>query len=148
MRRVSQVEENDFRESNYKKQNLEILSRHFRRVSIDILEDLYEKCHQDIEWTTNLLLDSGERLYKEYDEGDDDLVPEEESCKSSTEPSETVMGSESVQARPVLSDDSKNSSGSSISLKSPRTNLVTLAKLMMIGLQVHKVKLKDLMRQA
>ncbi len=124
----SQVEENDFRESNYKKQNLEILSRHFRRVSIDILEDLYEKCHQDIEWTTNLLLDSGERLYKEYDEGDDDLVPEEESCKSSTEPSETVMGSESVQARPVLSDDSKNSSGSSISLKSQETNLSDISQ--------------------
>ncbi len=119
----SQVEENDFRESNSKKQNLEILSRHFRRVSIDILEDLYEKCHQDIEWTTNLLLDSGERLYKEDDEGDDDLVPEEESCKSSIGPSETVMGSESVQARPVLSDDSSNSSGSSINLKSQETNL-------------------------
>ncbi|XP_016320424.1 NEDD4-binding protein 2 [Sinocyclocheilus anshuiensis] len=119
----SQVEENDFRESNSKKQNLEILSRHFRCVSIDILEDLYEKCHQDIEWTTNLLLDSGERLYKEDDEGDDYLVPEEEPCKSSIKPSETVMGSESVQARPVLSDDSSNSSGSSISLKSQETNL-------------------------
>uniref|UniRef100_A0A8C2FAY1 NEDD4-binding protein 2-like n=1 Tax=Cyprinus carpio TaxID=7962 RepID=A0A8C2FAY1_CYPCA len=119
----SQVEENDFRESNSKKQNLEILSRHFRRVSIDILEDLYEKCHQDIEWTINLLLDSGERLYKADDEGDDDLVPEEDSCKSSIEPSETVMGSESVQARRVLSDDFSNSSGSSISLKSQNSNL-------------------------
>ncbi|XP_016084546.1 NEDD4-binding protein 2 [Sinocyclocheilus grahami] len=119
----SQVDDNDFRESNSKNQNLEILSRHFRCVSIDILEDLYEKCHQDIEWTTNLLLDSGERLCKEDDEGDDYLVPEEESCKSSIEPSETVMGLESVQARPVLSDDSSNSSGSSISLKSQETNI-------------------------
>uniref|UniRef100_A0A672NLS8 Smr domain-containing protein n=1 Tax=Sinocyclocheilus grahami TaxID=75366 RepID=A0A672NLS8_SINGR len=103
----SQVDDNDFRESNSKNQNLEILSRHFRCVSIDILEDLYEKCHQDIEWTTNLLLDSGERLCKEDDEGDDYLVPEEESCKSSIEPSETVMGLER----------------SSISLKSQETNI-------------------------
>ncbi|KAL1282451.1 hypothetical protein QQF64_001254 [Cirrhinus molitorella] len=119
----SQVEENDFRESNSKKQNLEILRRHFRRVSIDILEDLYEKCHQDMEWTTNLLLDSGERLYKEDDEDDEvDLVPEEESCEPSIESSETVMASESVQARPVFSDDSSNSSASSISPKSQETN--------------------------
>ncbi|XP_073699114.1 NEDD4-binding protein 2 [Garra rufa] len=120
----SQVEENDFRESNSKKQNLEILHRHFRRVSIDILEDLYEKCHQDMEWTTNLLLDSGEQLYKEDDEDDEvDLVPEEKACKPSIEPSETAMASESVQARPVFSDDSSNSSASSISPKSQETNL-------------------------
>ncbi|KAI2668571.1 NEDD4-binding protein 2 [Labeo rohita] len=122
----SQVEENDFRESNSKKQNLEILHRHFRRVSIDILEDLYEKCHQDMEWTTNLLLDSGERLYKEDDEDEEvdlgSLVPKEESCEPSIEPP-TVTGSESVQARPVFSDDFSNSSASSISPKSQETNL-------------------------
>ncbi|XP_059409965.1 NEDD4-binding protein 2 [Carassius carassius] len=118
-----QVEENDFREPISKKQNLEILSRHFRCVSIDILEDLYDKCHQDIQWTTNLLLDSGERLYKADVEENYDFVLDEEPCKSSIEPSETVMGSESVQARPVLSDDFSNSSGSNISLKSQETNL-------------------------
>ncbi|XDV14939.1 hypothetical protein PO909_015103 [Leuciscus waleckii] len=122
----SQVEENDFRESHSKQQNLEILSRHFRHVSIDILEDLYEKCHQDMEWTTNLLLDSGEQLYKD-DEDDKvifgSLVPEKESCEPSIEPSETMMGSESDQARAVCSDDSSKSSASSISPKSQETNL-------------------------
>lgn len=122
----SQVEENDFRESHSKQQNLEILSRHFRRVSMDILEDLYEKCHQDMEWTTNLLLDSGEQLYKD-DEDDKvslgSLVPEKESYEPSIEPSETMIGSESDQARAVCSDDPSNSSASSISPKSQETNL-------------------------
>uniref|UniRef100_A0A8C2BKY4 NEDD4 binding protein 2 n=1 Tax=Cyprinus carpio TaxID=7962 RepID=A0A8C2BKY4_CYPCA len=111
----SQVEENDFRETHSKKQNLEILSRHFRCVSMDILEDLYEKCHQDIEWTTNLLLDSGERLYKADDEDCEvdtgSLVPEEESCEPTVE---TVMGSES---------DSSNNSASAISPKFQESNL-------------------------
>lgn len=122
----SQVEENDFRESHSKQQHLEILSRHFKRVSIDILEDLYEKCHQDMEWTTNLLLDSGEQLYKD-DEDDKvilgSLVPEKESCEPSIEPSEPMMGSESDQARAVCSDDFSKSSASSISPKSQETNL-------------------------
>ncbi|XP_016145047.1 NEDD4-binding protein 2-like isoform X2 [Sinocyclocheilus grahami] len=113
----SQVEENDFRESHSKKQNLEILSHHFRRVSMDNLEDLYEKCHQDIEWTTNLLLDSGERLSKEDYEDDEvdmgSLVPGEESCELSIKPSETLMGSES---------DSSNRSASSISPKFQESN--------------------------
>lgn len=119
----SQVEDNDFRESNSKQQNLEILSGHFRHVSVDILEDLYEKCHQDIEWTTNLLLDSGERLYKEDNEVDlGSLVPMQESCELSIKPTETVVCSQSDQARALLSDDSSNSSLSSISPKSQETN--------------------------
>ncbi|XP_048053639.1 NEDD4-binding protein 2 [Megalobrama amblycephala] len=122
----SQVEENDFKEAHSKQQNLEILSRHFRRVSMDILEDLYEKCHQDMEWTTNLLLDSGEQLYKD-DEDDKvslgSLVLEKESCEPFIEPAETVMGPESDQARAVCSDNSSNSSASSISPKSQETNL-------------------------
>lgn len=122
----SQVEENDFKEAHSKQQNLEILSRHFRRVSMDILEDLYEKCHQDMEWTTNLLLDSGEQLYK--DDEDDKVSlgscePFIESCEPFIEPSETVMGPESDQARAVCSDNSSNSSASSISPKSQETNL-------------------------
>lgn len=48
-------------------ESLRILSRHFKLVSFDTLEDLYNKCHQDLEWTTNLLLDSGEIFFKEED---------------------------------------------------------------------------------
>lgn len=86
----SQVEENDFRELPFKKHSLEILSRHFKHVPKETLEDLYEKCHQDIEWTTNLLLDSGEHLCRDEEESVFDhqdaegyvLVPgaKEESC--------------------------------------------------------------------
>ncbi|MGH0167599.1 UNVERIFIED_CONTAM: hypothetical protein FKN15_004857 [Acipenser sinensis] len=60
----TQVEETEF-DTDDKHNNLQILSEHFKSVSFDILQDLYEKCNQDMEWTTNLLLDSGEQLYKE-----------------------------------------------------------------------------------
>ncbi|MCJ8749191.1 hypothetical protein PDJAM_G00173440 [Pangasius djambal] len=64
----SQVEENDLRELPFKQHSLEILSRHFKHVPKETLEDLYEKCHQDMEWTTNLLLDSGEHLCRDEEE--------------------------------------------------------------------------------
>ncbi|MBN3281956.1 N42L2 protein, partial [Polyodon spathula] len=60
----TQVEETEF-DTDDKHHNLQILSEHFKSISFDILQDLYEKCNQDMEWTTNLLLDSGEQLYKE-----------------------------------------------------------------------------------
>ncbi|KAJ8281312.1 hypothetical protein GJAV_G00066080 [Gymnothorax javanicus] len=62
------VEEELMIKDSSKDQELQILSRHFKRVSYDTLEDLYNKCHQDIEWTTNLLLDSGEELFREDDD--------------------------------------------------------------------------------
>ncbi|KAF6733452.1 NEDD4-binding protein 2 [Oryzias melastigma] len=64
----TQVEEKDLGVTQDRLQSLRILSRHFKLVSFDTLEDLYEKCHQDLEWTTNLLLDSGERFFKDEDE--------------------------------------------------------------------------------
>lgn len=64
----SQIEENDLRELPFKQHSLEILGRHFTQVPQETLEDLYEKCHQDMEWTINLLLDSGEHLCRD-DEG-------------------------------------------------------------------------------
>ncbi|XP_051558284.1 NEDD4-binding protein 2-like isoform X2 [Myxocyprinus asiaticus] len=134
----SQVEENDFKESHSKQHNLEILSLHFRHVSVDILEDLYEKCHQDIEWTTNLLLDSGERLYKDDDENEEGHLGSfvEESHDNQavknfpiTEPSEAMKGSEIDQARAEQNvTDSSNSTTSSNSPKSQETNLSDLSQ--------------------
>nr|XP_033802986.1 NEDD4-binding protein 2 isoform X2 [Geotrypetes seraphini] len=53
--------------------NLKILCKLFRSVSFDTLEELYERCNKDIVWATNLLLDSGEKLFKDdeddYDQG-------------------------------------------------------------------------------
>ncbi|KAM6972618.1 NEDD4-binding protein 2 [Aplochiton taeniatus] len=66
----SQVEEADLGGAQSRLQDLRVLSRHFKLVSFDTLEDLYDQCQQDLEWTTNLLLDSGERLFR--DEGGDD----------------------------------------------------------------------------
>ncbi|XP_059904029.1 NEDD4-binding protein 2 [Gadus macrocephalus] len=63
----TQVEEMEVGVARSRLENLRILSRHFKLVSFDILEDLYDKCHQDLEWTTNLLLDSGERFFRDDD---------------------------------------------------------------------------------
>ncbi|XP_030047181.1 NEDD4-binding protein 2 isoform X2 [Microcaecilia unicolor] len=58
-------------------ENLNILCKLFRSVSFDILEDLYERCNKDIVWTTNLLLDSGEKLFKENEDDYDQDVSED-----------------------------------------------------------------------
>ncbi|CAN9510413.1 unnamed protein product [Ophioblennius macclurei] len=67
----TQVEEKEFGVTQDHLESLRILSRHFKLVSFDTLEDLYDKCQQDLEWTTNLLLDSGERFFR-----DEDIVEE------------------------------------------------------------------------
>lgn len=45
--------------------SLDILCKLFRSLSFDILKDLFERCNKDIIWTTNLLLDNGEKIYKD-----------------------------------------------------------------------------------
>ncbi|XP_062864810.1 NEDD4-binding protein 2 [Trichomycterus rosablanca] len=73
----SQVEENKLRELPIKQSSLEILRCHFKHVPLETLEDLFEKCHQDMEWTTNLLLDSGECLCRdEKEDASDQAAPE------------------------------------------------------------------------
>lgn len=86
----SQVEESDLEELPFKKQSLEILSCHFKHIPLETLEDLYEKCNQDMDWVTNLLLDSGEQLgpTSVVDDAanflgtEEDEVPKEEPCDS------------------------------------------------------------------
>ncbi|XP_067844583.1 NEDD4-binding protein 2 [Heptranchias perlo] len=48
-----------------KEENLQILSDCFKSVPFEDLNDLYEKCNKDVEWTTNLLLDSDVKLSNE-----------------------------------------------------------------------------------
>uniref|UniRef100_A0A4W3IM91 Smr domain-containing protein n=1 Tax=Callorhinchus milii TaxID=7868 RepID=A0A4W3IM91_CALMI len=48
-----------------KEANLQILRDCFKSVPFEDLTDLYEKCNNDVEWTTNLLLDSGMKLSRE-----------------------------------------------------------------------------------
>ncbi|KAM9330404.1 NEDD4-binding protein 2 [Gastrophryne carolinensis] len=63
---------------------IQILCRLFRSLSFDVLKDLFERCNKDLQWATNLLLDSGEKMYK-----DEECVPEDwfkyqgESCEQS-----------------------------------------------------------------
>lgn len=71
----TQVEEKQFGATQDRLENLRTLSRHFKLVSFDTLEDLYDKCQHDLEWTTNLLLDSGERFFRDeegVEEGDEE----------------------------------------------------------------------------
>ncbi|XP_037554182.1 NEDD4-binding protein 2 [Nematolebias whitei] len=69
--RGTQVEEKELGVAQDRLASMHILSRHFKLVSFDMLEDLYDKCHQDLEWTTNLLLDSGERFFRD-EEGEEE----------------------------------------------------------------------------
>lgn len=71
----TQVEENELGATQDRLEHLCILSRHFKQVNYDTLVDLYDKCHQDLDWTTNLLLDSGEMFFK-----DEDSENKEEDC--------------------------------------------------------------------
>uniref|UniRef100_A0A3B4H4F0 NEDD4 binding protein 2 n=1 Tax=Pundamilia nyererei TaxID=303518 RepID=A0A3B4H4F0_9CICH len=68
----TQLEEKELGLTQNRLESLRVLSRHFRLVSFDTLEDLYDKCSQDIEWTTNLLLDSGERFFRDEDGEEED----------------------------------------------------------------------------
>ncbi|XP_040274887.1 NEDD4-binding protein 2 [Bufo bufo] len=45
--------------------SLVILCKLFRSLSFDVVKDLFERCNKDLVWTTNLLLDSGEKMYKD-----------------------------------------------------------------------------------
>uniref|UniRef100_A0A1A8PWZ2 NEDD4 binding protein 2 n=1 Tax=Nothobranchius rachovii TaxID=451742 RepID=A0A1A8PWZ2_9TELE len=72
--RGSQVEEKELGVTQDRIGNLQILNRHFKLVRFDTLEDLYDKCHQDLDWTTNLLLDSGERFFREEDAEEEEEV--------------------------------------------------------------------------
>lgn len=68
----TQLEEKELGLTQNRLESLRVLSRHFRLISFDTLEDLYDKCSQDIEWTTNLLLDSGERFFRDEDGEEED----------------------------------------------------------------------------
>lgn len=82
----TQVEENELGEIQDRLEHLCILSRHFKQVNYDTLVDLYDKCHQDLDWTTNLLLDSGEMFFKDED-SDNTSSP----CGASGNSVETIL---------------------------------------------------------
>ncbi|XP_075050912.1 NEDD4-binding protein 2 isoform X2 [Mixophyes fleayi] len=64
------------------KDSLHILCTLFRSLSFDVLKDLFERCNKDIAWTTNLLLDSGEKICKDEECPSEDYYRrEKEECK-------------------------------------------------------------------
>ncbi|XP_073501909.1 NEDD4-binding protein 2 isoform X2 [Phyllobates terribilis] len=82
---------------------LDILCKLFQSLSFDILKDLFERCNKDIVWTTNLLLDSGEKIYKDEEcetAESDDL----ESCSQSDDNS-VIIEENSIL---VSEEDSEN----------------------------------------
>lgn len=89
----TQVEEAQLGAAQDRQEDLCILRRHFKEVSDDTLLDLYDKCHQDLDWTTNLLLDSGEMFSKDEDsEIKEEDCSEPISCDTSERPEEKSLG--------------------------------------------------------
>lgn len=88
----TQVEERELGAAQDRLGDLCILRRHFKEVSYDTLVDLYDKCHQDLDWTTNLLLDSGEMFSKDEDsEIKDENCTASISCEASERPEGTGL---------------------------------------------------------
>lgn len=102
----TQVEENELGATQNRLEHLCILSRHFKQVNYDTLVDLYDKCHQDLDWTTNLLLDSGEMFFKDEDsenKEEDSAISDVDRntsspCGASGNSAETIL-------RPIVMDE-------------------------------------------
>ncbi|XP_077380994.1 NEDD4-binding protein 2 [Festucalex cinctus] len=95
----TQVDDKEFAAAHSRLESLTILSRHFKLVSLDTLEDLYDKCHQDLEWTINLLLDSGESLFRDEDVLEE--MHEEEAVKVKQSSFEAMLADELPYAGPT-----------------------------------------------
>lgn len=106
----TQVEETELGAAQDRLESLRILSRHFKLVSFDTLEDLYDKCHQDIEWTTNLLLDSGERFFRDEDGEKEEEEEEEDDCAEGEDDQNTSgpSGASGNAAESALGPDALN----------------------------------------
>ncbi|XP_063777109.1 NEDD4-binding protein 2 isoform X1 [Pseudophryne corroboree] len=80
--------------------SLNILCKLFRSLSFEVLKDLFERCNKDIVWTTNLLLDSGEKIYKDEEcQSENDFTSEREQCKhlvSCCQSKDNVQSTESL----------------------------------------------------
>uniref|UniRef100_A0A3B4VK84 NEDD4 binding protein 2 n=1 Tax=Seriola dumerili TaxID=41447 RepID=A0A3B4VK84_SERDU len=101
----TQVEEKELGETQDRLESLCILSRHFKLVSFDTLEDLYDKCNQDLEWTTNLLLDSGERFFKDED-GEEEREEEKAEDVAGVEDDQRTLGDvEETRLSPNVLDE-------------------------------------------
>ncbi|XP_073464686.1 NEDD4-binding protein 2 isoform X2 [Aquarana catesbeiana] len=74
------VEENEII-SLQDEDSLQILCKMFRSLSFDVLKDLFERCNKDLEWATNLLLDSGEKIYKDEYDQDERLKHIDNNCE-------------------------------------------------------------------
>ncbi|NWS68431.1 N4BP2 protein, partial [Crotophaga sulcirostris] len=61
------VEESELINNIDESEKLNILCKLFESVSVEALEDLYERCNKDIDWAIGLLLDSDEKLYEDVD---------------------------------------------------------------------------------
>ncbi|XP_018591553.2 NEDD4-binding protein 2 isoform X1 [Scleropages formosus] len=115
------VEEQELSGGNNKLENLQILSRHFKLVAFDMLEDLYDKCHQDMEWTTNLLLDSGEWFFK--DDEEDDAVDKDHFTQCSWVDSHVSVKipSSCLEVETVVSATENSTAFASFEAQCPRT---------------------------
>ncbi|XP_078402666.1 NEDD4-binding protein 2 [Cetorhinus maximus] len=86
-----------------KEENLQRLSDCFKSVPFEDLSDLYEKCNKDVEWATNLLLDSGVKF------SDEDPVHQPSVACNKPVTSSTAQVSQTPQMEKVdLGEQSQN----------------------------------------
>lgn len=91
---------------------ISILKSYFPSMEVKDLADFLEKCHGDVSWTINLLLDSGYECANDFDpdsQYDDDCIEWETESRSETK-SEELM---SEASSPFVKDDESNSCTSS-----------------------------------
>lgn len=123
----TQVEENELGATQDRLEHLCILSRHFKQVNYDTLVDLYDKCHQDLDWTTNLLLDSGEMFFKDEDSEnkEEDCAISDVDCNTSS-PCEASGISVETILRPIVMDENAEHLPTGVKEEAPQSSSGTI----------------------
>ncbi|XP_038647306.1 NEDD4-binding protein 2 isoform X2 [Scyliorhinus canicula] len=104
-----------------KEENLQILSECFKSVPLEDLNDLYEKCNKDVEWATNLLLDSGVKFPNE-DPVNQPSVADDKPVNSSSSIAQVSQASPTEKIN--FGEQSQNDKSASVTNKLPSANKI------------------------
>uniref|UniRef100_UPI00398E480F NEDD4-binding protein 2 isoform X2 n=1 Tax=Pristiophorus japonicus TaxID=55135 RepID=UPI00398E480F len=103
-----------------KEENLQILSDCFKSVPFEDLNDLYEKCNKDVEWATNLLLDSDVKL------SNDDSVNKQSVADHGLASSSIAQMNQMPQTEKIdLGEQSSNDKSTSVANQLSNANNIT-----------------------
>ncbi|GCB69649.1 hypothetical protein scyTo_0005518 [Scyliorhinus torazame] len=102
-----------------KEENSQILSDCFKSVPLEDLNDLYEKCDKDVEWATNLLLDSGAKFSNE-DPVNQPSVADDKPVNSSSSIAQVSLTSQTEKIN--FDEQSQNDKSASVTNELPSAN--------------------------